>query len=84
MRASSTRRAALPGEALHPDAVADQDVIQRGVQRAEEGAAIGAIIGIGQLRRGIVEPPVDPFVVGRQHGDLWLHDALPGRRRTLA
>src|SRR5262249_53644515 len=57
---------ALAGEAMHPDAVADQQMVQGAVQRAEERAAVPAILGVGNARGGGVEPLVDPGVVGRQ------------------
>ena len=67
------RRITRAGEAAHPDPVADQDVVQRAVQRAEEGAAIGAVVFVGQPGRGIVEALVGPFVVGRQHVEMGFH-----------
>ena len=46
------RQFALAGEAPHPDAVADQQMIERAVQRLEEGAAVGAVIGVATRRGG--------------------------------
>ena len=40
---------ARAGEAPHPDAVADQQMIERAVQRLEEGAAVGAVVGVGTV-----------------------------------
>ena len=60
---------ALPGEAAHPDAVGDEEVVQRPVHRLEERAAIGPVVGVGERRRGIVEPAVRPGVIGGEHGE---------------
>src|SRR5262249_3958681 len=38
---------ALACEALHPDAISNQKVIEGAVQRFKEGSAIGTIVGIG-------------------------------------
>ncbi len=43
------RSFALAGQALHPDAIADQKVIERAVHRAEKGAVVGAVLGIGSV-----------------------------------
>ena len=61
------RHIALAGEALHPDAVADQQVVERAVQRLEEGAAVGAVVGVGQRGGGVIEPLVAPGVVAGEH-----------------
>src|SRR5712664_2926216 len=45
-RVQPVRRLALAGEALHPDAVRGQQVVQRAVHRFEEGALVGAVLGI--------------------------------------
>jgi len=37
----ASRRIALPGQALHPDAVPDQEMIERAMHRLEEGAMTG-------------------------------------------
>ena len=54
---------ALAGEALHPDAVGGQQVIERAVHRLEEGALVGAVLGIGEVGRRLVQPPVGPGIV---------------------
>ena len=60
-------RLALAGEALHPDAVADQEMVERAVHRFEEGAAVGAVLGIGQFARPRLEPLVRPGIVAGEH-----------------
>ena len=52
------RALARAGEAAHPDAVGDEEVVQRAVHRLEERAAIGPVVGVRERRRGIVEPAV--------------------------
>src|SRR5260370_26913760 len=76
-RIERRRLAALAGEAMHPDTVAKQEMIQRSVQRSEKGAAIGAIVGIGDARRRLVEAVIDPLVIGRQHFELGFHRSTP-------
>ena len=76
-RVELLRLVAFAGEAMHPDAVAEQQVVERPVQRAEEGAAVGAVVGVRDLRRRAVQPLVHPGVVGRQHFELRLHAHRP-------
>ena len=59
-------RGALAGEAAHPDLVGDEHMIERAVHRAEEGAALGTIVDVGNGSRMRVEPPVRPFIVARR------------------
>ena len=61
------RHLALAGEACHPDAVADQQVVEGAVQRLEEGAAVGPVGGLAHLRRRVIEPFVAPGVVAGEH-----------------
>jgi hypothetical protein len=56
------RRIPLAGEAIHPDPIADEKMVERPVHRLEEGAVIGAILGIGELRRSSVEPRIGPGI----------------------
>jgi hypothetical protein len=48
------RQFARASEAGHPDAIADQQVIQGPVQRLEEGAAVGAVVCLGDGRGGLI------------------------------
>ena len=57
------RQLALAGEALHPDAVSDQQVVEGAMQGLEESAAVGAIVSIRHLGGGIIEPFVAPSVI---------------------
>src|SRR5262245_31516204 len=50
-------------EPAHPDAVADQDVIQGGVNRAEEGRPPGAVVLNTQRSAGLIEATIGPGVV---------------------
>jgi len=67
----------LASEALQPDAVAEEKMVQRPMQRAEEGAAIGTVIAFGQRPRRVIEPPIDPFIIGREHLELGFHRTCP-------
>ena len=70
-----TRRCvALAGQALHPNAVADQKMIKRAMHRLEEGAMISAILRVGQLRRGRIEPRIGPAIIVREHLENRPHD----------
>ena len=42
-------------------------MIERAVDRFEEGAAIGAIVLVAKLRGRIVEPRVGPGIVATEH-----------------
>src|SRR5690242_5188402 len=70
------RLLALAGEPVHPDPVADEKMVQRAVQRPEEGAAVASVFGIGNAGSRVVEPLVDPGVVGRVHLEQRFHGAL--------
>jgi hypothetical protein len=54
-------------EAAHPNAVGDQQVVQRAVQAVEKDPGRAAVVVIGERGGGGVEAPVGPTVVGR-HG----------------
>ena len=40
------------------------------MQRTEKGAALGAVVGVGELRRRLVEPFVGPAVIRGEHGEM--------------
>src|SRR5579883_3385418 len=63
----------LAGESVHQDYVAHQQMVQGAVQRAEERAAIAPVLGVGDARRGLVEPLVDPAVVRGKHFEERFH-----------
>ena len=71
------------GEAAHPDAVGDEHVVERAVQRTEEGAAVGAIVGVGQGSRCFVDTLVGPAVIAGHHREMRFHldfpTSAPGR-----
>ncbi|AWM24330.1 hypothetical protein AOX55_00001054 [Sinorhizobium fredii CCBAU 25509] len=54
-------------EPLHPDPVGGEDVVERSVQRAEEGALVFPVLRLGEFRRGSVDAPVGPAVVVGEH-----------------
>jgi hypothetical protein len=56
----------LAVETRQPNPVADQDVVQREVDRAEEGGPLRLALGVGELGASRVEPVVGPGVVGGQ------------------
>jgi hypothetical protein len=70
------RRLALARESAHPDAVADEEMVQRAVERFEERTAVGSVVVILDERGGIVEAPVGPAVIGGEAPIAVLHDAL--------
>ena len=52
-------------------------MVQRAVHRAKKGAMIGAVVGVSEGGRGIVEPAVGPFVVAGEHLEHRLHHEPP-------
>src|SRR6185369_17173780 len=74
-RRQLSRLLAFPGESMHPDAIAEQKMIQRAVQRTKECATISAVLGIRDLRGGVIEPNICPCVVGCHHLELRFHCA---------
>jgi hypothetical protein len=83
-RVELRRRLALAGEAAHPDPIGHQEMFERAVHGFEEGAAVGAIIGVGQSRGCVVDSTVRPVVIGREHGEGRMHAVPPchsGARR---
>jgi hypothetical protein len=66
-RIQPVRRLALAGEALHPDPVGREQMIERAVDRFEERAAIGAIVLGTKPRRRIVQPRVGPGIIVAEH-----------------
>src|SRR6476646_1824925 len=77
---------ALTGEAPHPDAVADQKMIESAVQRSEKGAPVGAIVSLRNPSRRLIKAIIAPRVIAGkhmiagQHGDT--PDQWPRQRRT--
>ena len=51
-------------------------MIERAVQRAEEGAPRRSVVGIGELPRRLVEALVTPAIVGCKHCEMGLHGTL--------
>ena len=67
----------LAGEASHPDTIADEQMVERAVQRFKENTAVGAVVSIGNLCRSLVEPFVAPGVIAGEHLIAGQHIALP-------
>src|SRR5579871_6037463 len=59
-------------------------MVQGPVQRSEERAAVAPILGVGDARRRLVEPLVDPAVVRGKHLEERFHPIPPEVRRTLS
>ena len=57
------RRRGLAREAMQEDEIDAEDVVERGVKRAEEGAPVAAPFLVGEARTQIIEPRVHPAVV---------------------
>jgi hypothetical protein len=66
----------LAGETAHPDAIANQQVVECAVQRLEEGTPISAIVRIRDLGSGVVEALVAPGVVAGEHMVAGQHPVL--------
>jgi hypothetical protein len=71
------RLLAHAGEPLHPDPVADQQMVQGSMQRFEIGAAVGAVIGVGEEGGCVIEPLVAPGVIGGKHAVAGMHPLAP-------
>ena len=67
----------LAGEAKKPEAIGDQEMVQRAVDTLEEGAAVGSILVVGQGRGRGVEPMIGPGVVACQSGVTLHHHKAP-------
>src|SRR5262249_43368674 len=61
----AARRLFGTGEAVHPDAIGPEQMIERRMDRAEEGAALALAVVIGQPVGAAVEVAVLPAVVVR-------------------
>ena len=75
-RVQPVRCVALAGKALHPDPVGDDEVVQRPVQRSEEGAARAAIGFVRQRPRRLVNPLIGPAIIGGEHLEMRFHRAI--------
>jgi len=71
------RQLAFASEALHQDAVADQQVVEGPMQGLEESAAVSAIVSVRHLGGGIIEPFVAPSVIAGKHGISRFYRTLP-------
>ena len=61
------------GESSHPDAVGYDEMVEGAMEGAEESTAVLAIIGIGSLGCGLVEPLVGPAIVLGEHREVVFH-----------
>ena len=69
-----SRMFAGAGQALQPDAIGQQQMIQRAVQAAEENAGGPAVLFLGDCEGGAVDPKVGPaIIVGKLPKDLDRH-----------
>ena len=53
-------------EAAHPHAIADENVVERGVDRSEERRARRAAVGRTQRGAGLIEATIGPCVVAAE------------------
>jgi len=68
------RRRTLAGEAVHPDAIPREKVVQRSVHRAEEGAMVRAVICIEEYGGRAIQPFIGPGIVCGKHLEQRFHD----------
>lgn len=72
-RVEPVGRIAAPREPFQPDAVGDEQMVERALDGFEEGAAIGAVIRIGKIRRMLIEPRIGPLIIGGEHLPMGFH-----------
>ena len=75
-RISSRRvgRSALAGEALHPDAVGHEQMVERPGHRFEERPYILVSLFLRQFARDGIDEVVGPVVVRGEHAEMLLHE----------
>jgi len=73
----AVRVIAFAGEALEPNAVGEQQMIERAVHALEEGADVAAVILFAQRKRRLVKPRVGPATVGGELFEVAFHGAAP-------
>lgn len=61
------RRIALAGEALHPDTIRREKVIQRAVDRFEKSTAISLVLCLVETSGNVIEPAICPRIIAPQH-----------------
>jgi hypothetical protein len=71
---------ALAGQALQPDSVGDQKVIEGPIHAPEEGTHIPSVGFLIQRQGGLVKPGVGPAIVSCQLGERRQHDRFPVKR----
>src|SRR5579883_3292212 len=77
-RPKRRRELAATGEPVEPDAVGDQQMVERAVEAAEVGAGIAVVVLPGQRRGRTVEARVGPGVIAGHHAEVVLHrEPLP-------
>ena len=74
----------MAGEAPHPDAIADQKMIESAVQRFEEGASVSAIVGLRNLSGGVIEALIAPGVIAGKHMIAGQHGGTPDQGTKAA
>src|SRR5262245_22615611 len=70
------RDGALAGKTAHPDAIPNQQVVERAMEGPEEGAPVSAVVRIRDLGSGVVQALVAPPVVASEHMVAGQHPVL--------
>ena len=60
---------AVAREAVHPDAVGDEDMVERALHRGEEGVDVAAELLRRELGGRAVEPGIGPGIVGGERAN---------------
>src|SRR5207253_1860352 len=83
---NAARGARRVGEAAHPDAVGPEQMIERGMDRAEERAALAPPLAVGQAIGDGVQVLVLPAIIARHALDIAEvdHAGSDDRRKCLA
>lgn len=70
---------AIAGEAIEPDAVGYEQVVERSVHGFEEGTRVAPVGFFIEGRRRFIQPCIRPAIIGREHAKMLLHqiDFLP-------
>ena len=72
-------RVAFAGEAVQPDAVSHENMVERSVHGFEEGAHVPPVCVVVEREGGFDKAAVRPAIIGREHAKMLFHqiDFLP-------
>lgn len=66
-------RIAFTGEAMQPDTVGHENMVERSMHGFEEGTHIAPVCFLIERKGGFIQPLIRPAIIGREHAKMLFH-----------